>query len=237
VRTMSASSPTPRVLLVDDDEELCALLAEYLGRFGLAVVAAHEAEQALRAFRAQPPEALVLDVMLPGQDGFSLLRRIRETSRCPVVMLTARGDVADRVMGLELGADDYLPKPFDPRELAARLQAVLRRAQGPGPEERVRAGELELDGAAHAATLRGRPLELTTAEYELLGILVRSRGRVLSRDRILDQTRGLEWESFDRSVDVLVSRLRHKLGDDPRRPTYIQTVWGKGYRFRGDDGA
>ncbi len=230
------STLAPRILLVDDDQELCALLTEYLGRFGLTASSAREPEQALRAFRTQPPDVLVLDVMLPGQDGFALLRRIRETSRCPVVMLTARGDVADRVLGLELGADDYLPKPFDPRELVARIQAVLRRAQGPGPEERVRAGELELDGAAQAATLRGRPLSLTSAEYQLLALLVRSRGRVLSRDRILDETRGLEWEAYDRSVDVLVSRLRHKLGDDPRRPTFIKTIWGKGYRFRGDDG-
>jgi DNA-binding response OmpR family regulator len=233
---MSSPAALPRILLVDDDQELCALLVEYLGRFGLATTAAGDPEQGLRAFRAQPPDVLVLDVMLPGQDGFWLLRRVRETSRCPVVMLTARGDVADRVLGLELGADDYLPKPFDPRELVARIQAVLRRAQGPGPEDRLRAGELQLDGAAQSALLRGRPLTLTTAEYQLLDLLVRNRGRVLSRDRILDETRGLEWEAFDRSVDVLVSRLRHKLGDDPRRPTFIRTVWGKGYRFRGDDG-
>src|SRR5512146_715955 len=121
-------SAAPKVLLVDDDDELRALLTEYLGRFGLAAAAAGDAEQALRAFRADPPDVLVLDVMLPGQDGFSVLRRVREKSRCPVIMLTARGDVADRVLGLELGADDYLPKPFDPRELVARIQAVLRRA-------------------------------------------------------------------------------------------------------------
>jgi DNA-binding response OmpR family regulator len=232
---MSATAP-PKVLLVDDDEELRALLTEYLGRFGLAAAVAGDAEQALAAFRADPPDVLVLDVMLPGQDGFWLLRRIREKSGCPVIMLTARGDVADRVLGLELGADDYLPKPFDPRELVARIQSVLRRAQGPGPGERVRAGEVEIDPAAHSATLRGRPLALTTAELRLLELLVRNRGRVLSRDRILDETRGLEWDAFDRSVDVLVSRLRHKLGDDPRRPAFVQTVWGKGYRFRGGDG-
>jgi DNA-binding response OmpR family regulator len=226
----------PRVLVVDDDEELCALLTEYLGRFGLAVATALDPEQGLRAFRAHPPDVLVLDVMLPRQDGFAVLRRIRETSRCPVIMLTARGDVADRVLGLELGADDYLPKPFDPRELVARIQAVVRRARGPGPEERVRVGELELDGAARTATLRGRCLVLTTAEYELLALLARSRGRVLSRERILDETRGLEWEAFDRSVDVLVSRLRHKLGDDPRTPTFIKTIWGKGYRLVGGEG-
>ncbi len=224
----------PRILLVDDDEELCSLLTEYLTRFGLAVTTAGNPERALRDFRALSPDVLVLDVMLPGQDGFWLLRRVRETSRCPVVMLTARGDVADRVLGLELGADDYLPKPFDPRELVARIQAVLRRVRAPDPAERVRAGELELDGAARTARLRGNPLPLTTAEFELLALLVRNRGRVLSRDRILDETRGLEWEAFDRSVDVLVSRLRHKLGDDPRQPTFIRTVWGKGYSFRGD---
>jgi DNA-binding response OmpR family regulator len=236
----SPATPVHRLLLVDDDEELCALLGEYLARWGCAVTAAGDVEQGWRAFRAAPPDVLVLDVMLPGQDGFSLLRRVRTEAsgagRCPVIMLTARGDVADRVLGLELGADDYLPKPFDPRELVARVQAVLRRARGPGPEERVRVGELELDGAGHTATLRGRPLSLTTAEWELLALFVRHRGRVLSRDQILDAIRGQEWEAFDRSVDVLVSRLRHKLGDDPRRPTFVKTVWGKGYRFRAEDG-
>jgi DNA-binding response OmpR family regulator len=230
----SAQTGAHRVLLVDDDDELCALLGEYLGRFGLAVTTAGDVEQGLRAFRAAEPEVLVLDVMMPGQDGFSLLRRVRERSRCPVIMLTARGDVADRVLGLELGADDYLPKPFDPRELAARVQAVLRRARGPGPEDRVQVGELTLDGAAQTASLRGRPLPLTSAEWTLLALLVRNRGRVLSRERILDEIRGVEWEAFDRSVDVLVSRLRHKLGDDPKRPTFVRTVWGKGYRFRGE---
>jgi DNA-binding response OmpR family regulator len=234
---VSARSTTSRVLLVDDDAELCGLLTEYLARFGMEVATAGDPVEGLRAFRARPPDVLVLDVMLPGQDGFSLLRRVREVSRCPVVMLTARGDVADRVLGLELGADDYLPKPFDPRELAARIQALLRRAlgRGPGPEEQVRVGELLLDGAARTARLGDRLLSLTTAEYELLSLLVRSRGRVLSREQILDLTRGLEWDAFDRSVDVLVSRLRHKLGDDPRNPTFVKTIWGKGYRFVGSD--
>jgi DNA-binding response OmpR family regulator len=233
---MTGHPTLTRVLIVDDDDELCSLLREYLGRFACAVTAAGDPEQGLRAFRNEVPDVLVLDVMLPGQDGFALLRRIRETSRCPVIMLTARGDVADRVMGLELGADDYLPKPFDPRELVARIQAVMRRGQGAGPEERLRVGELELDGAARTAKLSGEALPLTTAEYELLSLLVRNRGRVMSRDRILDAMRGLEWEAFDRSVDVLVSRLRHKLGDDPKRPRYVRTIWGKGYRFvEGDD--
>src|SRR5512141_265620 len=153
-----AARTLTRVLIVDDDDELCSLLREYLGRFGCAVTAAGDPEQGLRAFRNDPPDVLVLDVMLPDQDGFAVLRRIRETSRCPVIMLTARGDVADRVMGLELGADDYLPKPFDPRELVARIQAVKRRGSGAGPEERLRVGRLELDGAAHTATLGGRVL-------------------------------------------------------------------------------
>ncbi|HEY4595062.1 MAG TPA: response regulator transcription factor, partial [Thermoanaerobaculia bacterium] len=168
---------------------------------------------------------------LPGMEGLAVCRKIRETSRVPIVMLTARGNVSDRILGLELGADDYLPKPFEPRELVARIQAVLRRG---GPEmdaESVRAGALEVSWATCSATLAGRPLTLTTAEFALLGLLVRSRGRVLSRERILDETRGVDWEAYDRSVDVLVSRLRQKLGDDPRRPAFIRTVRGAGYSF------
>jgi DNA-binding response OmpR family regulator len=149
-------------------------------------------------------------------------------------MLTARGNVMDRIVGLELGADDYLPKPFEPRELVARLQAVLRRGASPdGPGDSVHVGGLEVSWDARTAHLDGRALELTAAEFELLGLLVRSRGRVLTRDRIMEATRGMDWEAYDRSIDVLVSRLRQKLGDDPRRPTLIKTVRGVGYRFIG----
>ena len=229
-------APPPRihVLLIDDDEALCGLLTEYLEPFGFAVSAAHHPDEGLRAIAARAPDIVVLDVMMPDTDGFAVCRKVRETSRVPIVMLTARGGVLDRIVGLEMGADDYLPKPFEPRELVARLQAVLRRGVHREPDDVLRAGALELDPGARSARLAGRPLALTAAEFALLGLFVRSRRSVLSRDRILEATRGLDWEAFDRSVDVLVSRLRQKLGDDPRRPTYIQTVRGAGYRFLGD---
>jgi two-component system phosphate regulon response regulator OmpR len=180
---------------------------------------------------------VILDVMLPDMDGFTVCRKLRETSRVPIIMLTARGDVMDRIVGLELGADDYLPKPFEPRELVARAQAVLRRGaarcvSGEG-EERLRVGALDVNWTTHTAHLDGSLLPLTSAEFELLGLLVRNRGRVLSRERIMDETRGIDWEAYDRSIDVLISRLRQKLGDDAKRPAYIRTVRGTGYSFIG----
>lgn len=220
---------TTQVLIIDDDERLGALLSEYLGRFGFAVTTATHPEGGLRLVKQA--EIVILDVMLPDMDGFAVCRKIRETSRVPVIMLTARGDVMDRIVGLELGADDYLPKPFEPRELVARIQAVLRRGKASEDDEVMRAGPLEVNWTAHSAHLNGVDLALTTAEFALLGLLVRNRGRVLSRDRILDETRGVDWDSFDRSVDILVSRLRQKLGDDARRPAYIRTVRGAGYSF------
>lgn len=220
-----------RVLVLDDDEALTALLTEYLAQFGFAVRTAAHPEEGLRLLRTDPPDLLVLDLMLPGMDGLAVCRKIRETSRIPIVMLTARGDVMDRILGLEMGADDYLPKPFEPRELVARIQAVLRRGAPADGEETVQVGPLEANWTTCSVRLEGRPLALTTAELELLKLLVRNRGRVLGRDRILDETRGIDWEAYDRSIDVLVSRLRHKLGDDPRRPTFIRTVRGTGYSF------
>lgn len=220
---------TTQVLIIDDDERLGALLTEYLGRFGFAVTSATHPEAGLRLVKNA--EIVILDVMLPDMDGFTVCRKIRETSRVPVIMLTARGDVMDRIVGLELGADDYLPKPFEPRELVARIQAVLRRGKSGEDDEVIRAGPLEVNWTTHSAHLHGVDLALTTAEFALLGLLVRNRGRVLSRDRILDETRGVDWDSFDRSVDILVSRLRQKLGDDAKRPAYIRTVRGAGYSF------
>ncbi len=222
-----------RVLIVDDDEKLNALLTEYLGGFGFAVRTVAHPDAGLRALENDPPDLVILDVMLPDLDGFAVCRRVREVSRVPIIMLTARGELSDRVVGLELGADDYLPKPFEPRELVARIQAVLRRGAGEPAGERTRAGTLEIHWSGHTATLAGQPLALTAAEFDLLGLLVRHRGRVLSRDRIMDETRGVDWEAFDRSVDVLVSRLRQKLGDDPRQPAFIRTVRGAGYSFIG----
>jgi DNA-binding response OmpR family regulator len=225
------------VLLIDDDRRLGVLLTEYLARFGFAVDVATHPEDGLRALKNTQPEILILDVMLPDMDGFAVCRRVRETSSVPIIMLTARGDVMDRIVGLELGADDYLPKPFEPRELVARIQAVLRRRSPVAENEVLRAGPLEVDLTTRTARLNGNDLTLTTAELELLVLLVRSRGRVLTRDRILEETRGLDWESFDRSIDVLVSRLRQKLGDDPKKPSFIRTVRGTGYSFIGGGGA
>ena len=233
---MEPRSRRARVLIIDDDERLNALLAEYLAQFQYAVTTVTHPDAGLRAFKADPPDIVVLDLMLPDTDGFAVCRKIRETSRVPIMMLTARGDVTDRIVGLELGADDYLPKPFEPRELVARLQAVLRRSDGAAADavEMLRAGGLELNWTTRRATLAGRDLQLTTAEILLLAMLMRNRGRVLSRDRILEETRGLDWDSFDRSIDVLVSRLRQKLGDDSRRQMFIKTVRGAGYCFAGE---
>jgi len=222
-----------RVLVIDDDEGLNALLTEYLAQFGFTVRAAARPDEGLRALKADPPDIIVLDVMLPGMDGLAVCRKIRESSRIPIVMLTARGSVMDRIVGLEMGADDYLPKPFEPRELVARLQAVLRRGAPAAGQGSLRVGALGGRWGTCSPRLEGRPLTLTTAEFELLGLLVRNRGRVLSRDRILDETRGIDWEAYDRSIDVLISRLRQKLGDDARRPTFILTVRGTGYSFIG----
>src|SRR5258706_9649653 len=166
-----------KVLILDDDEKLNALLVKYLGTFGFSVRAFAHPDDGLRALKADPPDIMVLDVMLPDMDGFAVCRKVRETSRLPIVMLTARGDVTDRVVGLELGADDYLPKPFEPRELVARLQAVLRRDASLEPEERLKEGGLDVNWTTRSAYLGGRPLTLTGAEFDLLALLVRNRGR------------------------------------------------------------
>jgi DNA-binding response OmpR family regulator len=227
------TSAGTRVLIIDDDERLTALLTEYLAQFGFAVQAVADPESGLRALKRDPPDLIILDVMLPDMDGFSVCRKVRESSRVPIVMLTARGDVMDRIVGLELGADDYLPKPFEPRELVARVQAVLRRGAPAEDDERLRVGSLDVNWTTHSVHLEGQPLPLTSAEFELLGLLVRNRGRVLTRERIMDETRGIDWEAYDRSIDVLISRLRQKLGDDPKRPAFIRTVRGTGYSFIG----
>jgi DNA-binding response OmpR family regulator len=230
---MMATSSQTRVLLIDDDEKLNALLRQYLARFNVAVQAVVHPDEGLRALRVDPPDIVILDVMLPDMDGFAVCRKMRARSSVPIIMLTARGDVADRIVGLELGADDYLSKPFEPRELLARMQAVLRRGAKAAPEDRVRAGSLEMNWTTSSARLNGRLLSLTPAEFELLGLFARNRGRVLSRDRIMDETHGIDLDAYDRSIDVLVSRVRQKLGDDPRNPTFIQTIRGTGYRFIG----
>lgn len=229
---MSSRAADARVLIIDDDERLNALLSEYLSRFGFSLRSARHPDAGLRALKADPPDLVILDVMLPEMDGLAVCRKIRETSRVPIIMLTARGDVADRIVGLELGADDYVPKPFEPRELVARMQAVLRRGTQ-GEAEIVRAGRVLVDFTTRSASVDGRALTLTSAEFELLGFLARNRGRVLSRERLMEGTHGINWEAFDRSIDVLISRLRQKLGDDAKQSEFIRTVRGVGYAFVG----
>ncbi len=219
------------VLVVDDDRKLRGLLTEYLATAGFEVLTAGRADDGLRVVRTEHPEIVILDVMLPGMDGFDACRAIRKESSVPIIMLTARGDVTDRVVGLELGADDYLAKPFEPRELVARMDAILRR--GRKSAETWSYGALTVDPERRSASMHGKPIALTTAEFDLLELLIRSRGRVLSRGHILDGVRGETWDSLDRSIDVLVSRLRGKLGDDPRSPRWVRTVRGAGYAFVG----
>jgi OmpR family response regulator RpaB len=229
-----------RVLLIDDDEELAAPLAQYLRRFDLQLDAAAHPTDGLQRLAQQTYDAVILDVMLPGMDGFEVCRRIRRDSDIPVLMLTARGDVTDRVVGLELGADDYLPKPFEPRELAARLQTILRRARPkapapvslPTPAEaatRLSFDQLIIDLHRREVTRHGVPVTLTSTEFELLALLAREPGRVFSRDDILNRLRGREAELFTRAVDILVSRLRRKL--EP--PVVIKTLRNAGYTFVG----
>jgi len=220
----------PLVLIIDDDAKLNVLLGTYLADFGMRTIAAVTPAEGLRELHANHPDLIILDVMLPGMNGFDLCRTIRRTESVPIIMLTARGEVADRIVGLELGADDYLPKPFEPRELVARIQSVLRR---PRPTEREvrRFGPLVVDLVRRQARLDGAAVELTTNEFAVLRLLTDQPGEVLDRDRILETLRGIEHEAFNRTVDVTVSRLRQKLDDDPKAPRFIRTVWGAGYVF------
>jgi DNA-binding response OmpR family regulator len=218
------------ILIIDDDPGLTSLLGEYLQSRGLAVQSAPDGEQGLERLRGGGVDLVILDVMLPGRDGFEICRAIRADSGVPVIMLTARGDELDRIVGLELGADDYLPKPFNPRELLARIRAVLRR-RGGGPEdgEVLQAAGLRLDPERRELRVDGERVELTTTEFEILRVLVGSAGRVVPRERLMELARGPDWAAFERSVDVHISHLRRKLGDEPRSPRRIKTVRGVGY--------
>ena len=218
------------VLVIDDDTRLAAMVAQFLEGAGFRVSTRTDAASGLDAL-ALGADAVLLDVMLPDRDGFEVCRTIRASSDVPVIMLTARGDELDRIVGLELGADDYLPKPFHPRELLARLRAVLRRTRPAGPRDVLRFGRLEVDLGAQVARIDGEERRLTTHQFAILAALAQRPGRVLSRERILELARGDELEAFDRSIDVHVSRIRAAIEDDPRQPRRILTHRGVGYVF------
>jgi len=223
------------ILIIDDDAKLNDLLVEFLGNFGFKAIAVTRPEEGLKRLRSVSPDLIILDVMLPGMDGFEVCKTIRESHTVPIIMLTARGMVTDKIVGLELGADDYLPKPFEPRELVARIQSVLRRAHGIDATPVKRFGRLEIDFPKRVARMDGETVDLTTNEFAALSLLVRNRGKVLNRDQILNELSGIESEAFNRTVDITMSRLRHKLGDDPKTPAFIKTVRGAGYVFVGDE--
>ena len=223
-----------KVLLIDDDKKHSELLQAYFKRFGINLVCAHEAQSGFRLLNREDPDLLLLDVMLPGKDGFEICREIRKTSKLPIIMLTARGEVIDRVSGLELGADDYIGKPFEPRELVARVQALLRRAESGGAEaDRLSFEGISIDAGARTVEVDGKAVELTSMEFELLLILARRHGKKLSRDDILSELRGIDAAILTRSVDIMISRLRGKLGDSVKPPRFIRTIWGRGYSFVG----
>lgn len=235
----SANSRALRLLVIDDDRKLCRLIADYLAPMGYEVAAAHTGPEGAERAAAEPWHAVILDVMLPAMDGFEVLKKIRRSSDVPVLMLTARGDEADRIVGLEIGADDYLPKTFSTRELLARLRAVTRRgARSAAPGDAAvefTAGPLRVNTASRAAVLGDQPLALTPVEFDLLASLIGAKGRVKTRDALLDEIRDRNYEVFDRSIDVHVSALRRKLGDDPKAPRYIRTVRAAGYMLLDPD--
>ena len=220
------------ILIVDDDTRLSAMLGDYLSGSGYAARMAASALAGLDEVRRNPPDAVILDVMLPDIDGFEACRRIRAFSDVPILMLTAKGEETDRIVGLELGADDYLPKPFNPRELLARLRAILRRRGSGGTGDRImRFGRLEIDPASRVARIDGRDCIMTGHQLDLLVALAENAGRTLSREQLMDRLKGEGSDAFDRSIDVHISRIRAAIEDDPRHPRRIVTVRGAGYVF------
>jgi DNA-binding response OmpR family regulator len=239
--TLTHSIDTPsdiKILMIDDDRKLCRLVADYLEPMGYTVASAHDGVTGLEMAREEDFHAVILDVMMPQMDGFEVLKRLRRESDIPVLMLTARGEETDRIVGLEMGADDYLPKTFSSRELLARLRAVTRRykvsehsAETAANDGVLVFGELQINKNAHTVRLNEKTLNLTPIEYDLLTRLAGAAGRVLSRDQLLDAVAGRNYEVFDRSIDVHISSLRRKLGEDPRKPRFIRTVRSAGYLF------
>ncbi|MFQ5408613.1 MAG: response regulator transcription factor [Anaerolineales bacterium] len=226
---------TKTILVVDDEERLVSLLTAYLEQEGYRVASARNGRQALFVARHEKPDLIVLDLMMPEMDGYEFIRLHRQERSTPIILLTARVEDSDKVLGLELGADDYVTKPFSPRELVARVRAVLRRAgQSPPAAEVLRAGDLMLDRSAHIAKVGERPVDLTPSEFDLLAALMSTPGRAFTRLELLDRIQGTAFEGYDRTVDVHIKNLRAKIEANPRKPEYIETVYGVGYRFRAE---
>ncbi len=221
-----------RVLVVEDEIKIARLVRDYLRQAGFEVLEAADGTAALTLARSEKPDMIVLDLGLPGMDGFDVTRALRATSSVPIIMLTARSEETDRIVGLELGADDYVTKPFSPKELVARIRAVLRRADATvGGGEMIRVGSVEIDIPKRRVTLEGREIELTATEFDLLLVLARQPGRIYTRAQLLDAVHGVSFESYERSVDAHIKNLRRKLEADPKRPELVVTVYGVGYKF------
>jgi len=220
-----------RVLVVDDDAKTVELVKLYLDRDGYQVLTAYDGIEALRLAREGHPDLIVLDLMLPGIDSFQVCHTLRQESDVPIIMLTAKTTDQDKLTGLEIGADDYVTKPFSPRELAARVRAVLRRLPGERGPDKIQHGELTVDFIKHEAFLTNSPLNLTTVEFKLLGVFIKEPGRVFSRPQLVEKALGYDFEGFDRTIDVHILNLRRKLEADPSHPTYIKTVYGAGYKL------
>lgn len=223
------------VLVVDDEPQIVRVVRAYLEAAGLRVVTATEGQEALHVARHEKPDLVILDLMMPGMDGWDFIRRYRQERDTPVIMLTARVDESDQVLGLELGADDYVTKPFSPRALVARVRAALRRSQqGPAPPAVLRGGEIVLDREAHTVTVGGQRVDLTPSEFNLLEVLMAAPGRVYTRAELLDRVLGVEADVFERTIDAHVKNLRRKIEPRPKRPRYVITVRGAGYKFSED---
>ena len=228
------TTTTEHLLVVDDDPQLRELLARYLGEQGFRVSTVADGAAMDTLLARERPDLVILDLMLPGEDGLSIARRLRSQGRVPIIILSARGEDVDRIVGLEVGADDYLPKPFNPRELLARIRAVLRRPTeqtAAAPDALHRFGLFTLDVTRHVLLRAGEEITLTAGEFALLRILAEHPNRVLTRDQLIEHLKGYERSAFDRSIDVRVTRLRRKIEDDPAAPRYLRTVWGEGYLF------
>ena len=220
-----------KILIIEDESELVKVLRSYLEKAGFQVITALRGDSGLELWRREKPDLVILDLNLPGLDGLDVAREIRKKSNTPIIMLTARVEEADQLVGLEIGADDYITKPFSPRLVVARVRALLRRTQSTSPSETIRVQDIKIDLEAHQVTRRGNPIELTPTEFNILVAMARNPGRVFSRLQLLESVQGIAYEGYERTIDTHVKNLRAKLEPDPKNPRYIETVFGVGYRF------